>query len=79
MNPSNDSDKDRELVQQLLDLKEYVDSVASECFGRQDRFLSAIKESFESFINERQNKPAEMLGIHRQTVKLLPVPNTLHF
>ncbi len=57
-----EAEKERELVQQLLDHKEYADRVAAECFAKNDRFLAAIKEAFEAFLNERQNKPAEMLG-----------------
>lgn len=60
------------MVSQLLALKDLVDRVAVECFQRNERFLLSIKESFEFFINERPNKPAEMLGTVVYSILLNP-------
>ena len=46
----------------LTDFKSRIDSVIFECFGKSQKFVDAMKESFEHFINERQNKPAELIG-----------------
>ncbi|GJD05562.1 Cullin-4A [Galdieria sulphuraria] len=55
-----DPEKDNELVQLILDMKDKVDSIVSNCFDKNETFQYAVKESFESFVNMRQNKPAEL-------------------
>ena len=46
----------------ISDFKDKIDNVISECFMKNEKFINAMKESFESFINQRQNKPAELIG-----------------
>lgn len=55
-------ERDMHMVDDLLALKEEVDSVVSESFGRSEKFRNATKDAFEAFINKRQNKPAECVG-----------------
>lgn len=56
-------EKDRTMVQELLDFKAKLDRiVVTKCFLNNDKFAVALKDSFESFINTRQNKPAEMIA-----------------
>ncbi|CAL1540669.1 unnamed protein product [Lymnaea stagnalis] len=62
VNPTNDPEKDKDMVQQLLDFKDKIDNVILECFERNDKFINSMKESFEAFINQRQNKPAELIA-----------------
>jgi len=62
VNPENDADKDRDLVQHLLDFKDRMDTIIQSCFNKQEKFVNAMKESFEYFINQRQNKPAELIA-----------------
>ncbi|XP_046371924.1 cullin-4A-like [Haliotis rufescens] len=62
VNQENDSDKDKDMVQCLLDFKDKIDNIISTCFGRNDKFINAMKDSFENFINQRQNKPAELIA-----------------
>lgn len=50
------------MVQELLDFKDKMDNVAHGCFQRSEGFINAMKEAFESFINKRPNKPAELIG-----------------
>lgn len=50
------------MVQDLLDFKDRVDHVIDVCFQRNERFINLMKESFETFINKRPNKPAELIG-----------------
>lgn len=50
------------MVQDLLDFKDKVDHVVEVCFQRNERFVNLMKESFETFINKRPNKPAELIG-----------------
>ena len=66
------------MVPQLLALKDLVDRVAHECFLRNERFLLSTKESFEFFINERSNKPAEMLGIVERAILLISISISSH-
>ncbi|KJE89856.1 Cullin 4 [Capsaspora owczarzaki ATCC 30864] len=57
-----DPEKDKNMVQDLLDMKQQLDTLLSQCFGHNDRFQNCMKESFEAFINMRQNKPAELIA-----------------
>lgn len=55
-------EKDKDMVQDLLDFKDKMDNVAQSCFTRNEAFINAMKEAFETFINKRPNKPAELIG-----------------
>ena len=46
----------------LLDFKEKIDNIITVCFGKNDVFINTMRDSFENFINVRQNKPAEYIG-----------------
>ena len=62
VNPS-DVEGDRTMVQELLDFKDCMDSVVEVCFHQNEKFVNSVKEAFECFINQRQNKPAELIGM----------------
>ncbi|XP_071163258.1 cullin-4A-like [Mytilus edulis] len=62
VNTDNDLEKDRDMVQKLLDFKEKLDNVIDICFAKNEKFINGLKESFEHFINQRQNKPAELIA-----------------
>merc|ERR1712025_850089 len=36
--------------------------ILMQCFKNNDKFVTSLKDAFESFINQRQNKPAEMIA-----------------
>uniref|UniRef100_A0A3Q3X5U1 Cullin-4A n=1 Tax=Mola mola TaxID=94237 RepID=A0A3Q3X5U1_MOLML len=55
-------EKDKDMVQDLLDFKDKMDNVAQSCFTRNEAFINAMKEAFETFINKRPNKPAELIA-----------------
>jgi len=57
-----DPEKDKSMVQDLLDFKEKMDNVVNSCFGKFEKFTNSVKEAFEHFINQRPNKPAELIG-----------------
>jgi len=63
-----DDANDKEMVERLLAMKSAVDDVLNKSFGRSaadgsnDIFINGVKESFESFINCRQNVPAELIA-----------------
>lgn len=59
-------EKDKDMVQDLLDFKDKMDNVAQCCFTRNEGFINAMKEAFETFINKRPNKPAELIGWYWQ-------------
>jgi hypothetical protein len=50
------------MIQDLLDFKERLD-ITLECWNENEKFVHALKDSFEYFINQRPNKPAELIGI----------------
>ncbi|XP_064455149.1 cullin-4A-like [Ornithodoros turicata] len=55
-------ERDRTMVQDLLDFKDQMDSVVGQCFQRNEKFINSLKEAFEYFINQRPNKPAELIA-----------------
>lgn len=50
------------MVHDLLELKSKVDLIITKAFQSNEKFLDMIREAFESVINRRQNKPAELIG-----------------
>lgn len=60
-------EKDKDMVQDLLDFKDKMDNVAHNCFTRNESFINAMKEAFENFINKRPNKPAELIAKYVDT------------
>ncbi|UJR36138.1 hypothetical protein I4U23_028872 [Adineta vaga] len=57
-----DPDKDDKMVDELLDFKEKLDRFLHECFHSNEKFSNILKDSFEYFINQRLNKPAELIA-----------------
>uniref|UniRef100_A0AAX7SP82 Cullin-4B n=1 Tax=Astatotilapia calliptera TaxID=8154 RepID=A0AAX7SP82_ASTCA len=57
-------EKDKTMVQELLDFKDKVDLIIDVCFMKNEKFVNAMKEAFETFINKRPNKPAELIAKH---------------
>ncbi|KAM8975573.1 cullin-4A [Pelodytes ibericus] len=55
-------EKDKDMVQELLDFKDKVDHIIEVCFQKNEKFINVMKESFETFINRRANKPAELIA-----------------
>ncbi|KAI8982642.1 Cullin family-domain-containing protein [Pilobolus umbonatus] len=56
--PSNDAT----MISSLLDFRHKIDSILKECFNNDSHFFNALKESFEYFINTRNNRPTELLA-----------------
>ncbi|XP_071837977.1 cullin-4A-like [Apostichopus japonicus] len=57
-----DPEKDKTMVQDLLDFKDRMDNILKDCFGMNEKFSNTMKEAFENFINKRLNKPAEFVA-----------------
>ncbi|XP_024085072.1 cullin-4B isoform X2 [Cimex lectularius] len=57
-----DPEKDKTMVQELLDFKDKMDNIVNVCFKKNDKFNNSLKEAFEHFINQRTNKPAELIA-----------------
>ncbi|KAL4716866.1 hypothetical protein ACJJTC_012677 [Scirpophaga incertulas] len=55
-------ERDKSMVAELLEFKEQLDHVVNVCFQRNERFMYTVREAFEHFINQRQNKPAELIA-----------------
>ncbi|XP_035581771.1 cullin-4B-like isoform X2 [Zalophus californianus] len=54
--------KDKTMVQELLDFKDKIDFIIETSFLKHEKFIVAMKGAFETFINKRPNKPAELLA-----------------
>lgn len=50
------------MVELLLEFKKRLDQVLEVAFQKNEAFANAQKDSFENFINQRQNKPAELIA-----------------
>ncbi|XP_063244252.1 cullin-4A [Bacillus rossius redtenbacheri] len=57
-----DPEKDRTMVQELLDFKDTNDHIVQRCFQNNKKFANSLKEAFEHFINLRVNTPAELIA-----------------
>ncbi|OQV16221.1 Cullin-4A [Hypsibius exemplaris] len=62
MDDTPEKDKDKDMVPAMLDLKSKTDDILQHCFRNQSIFKDAAREGFEHFINQRANKPAEMIA-----------------
>ena len=58
----SDPERDKVMVQELLELKTKMDNIVAKAFQDNIKFYDVLRESFESVINRRQNKPAELIG-----------------
>lgn len=50
------------MVQNLLKMKALLDNIWIKAFQQNGSFGHALKEAFEYFINQRANKPAELIA-----------------
>lgn len=57
-----DESQDKNMVLDMLALKTKVDDILKQCFKGDGNFKDAAREGFEHFINQRPNKPAEMIA-----------------
>ncbi|EDV59574.1 cullin-4A [Drosophila erecta] len=57
-----DPEKDKSMVQDLLDFKDKMDVIVRTCFEHNEKFTNSLREAFEFFINQRANKPAELIA-----------------
>ena len=57
-----DPEKDKLMVENLLAFKDKLDNIIVVSFQANERFNYTLKEAFENFINQRPNKPAELIG-----------------
>lgn len=57
-----DPEKDKTMVQDLLTFKDKMDFIVANCFERNEKFTNSLREAFEYFINQRSNKPAELIA-----------------
>lgn len=57
-----DPEKDKSMVQDLLDFKDKMDFIVNTCFDHNEKFMNSLREAFEFFINQRSNKPAELIA-----------------
>uniref|UniRef100_U5ERJ8 Cullin-4A n=1 Tax=Corethrella appendiculata TaxID=1370023 RepID=U5ERJ8_9DIPT len=57
-----DPEKDKTMVQDLLDFKDKLDHIVNTCFDRNEKFINSLREAFENFVNQRSNKPAELIA-----------------
>lgn len=52
------------MVQDLLDFKDKLDNIVRNCFDHNDKYVNSLREAFEFFVNQRSNKPAELIGMY---------------
>lgn len=54
--------QDPQMIESLLSMKAKLDEILLKSFKGDSAFENALKESFEAFINQRSNKPAELVA-----------------
>lgn len=54
--------QDEEMIQNLISFKIKMDELVKSCFDADREMSHAVKEAFENFINQRHNKPAELIA-----------------
>jgi cullin-4 len=54
--------RDAGMVERLIEFKTKLDRIVVGCFAEDREMFFAIKEAFETFINQRRNKPAELIA-----------------
>lgn len=54
--------KDETILGELIEFKDKLDRILSGCFDNNSIFSEAEKEAFESVMNSRQNRPAELVA-----------------
>lgn len=64
----SDPERDKVMVQELLELKSKMDDIVTNAFQSHIKFYDMLRESFESIINRRKNKPAELIGVYNYTL-----------
>lgn len=52
------------MVQDLLDFKDKLDNIVRTCFDHNEKYVNSLREAFEFFVNQRSNKPAELIGMY---------------
>lgn len=57
-----DPEKDRSMVQDLLNFKDKLDNIVRNCFDHNEKYVNSLREAFEYFVNQRSNKPAELIA-----------------
>lgn len=57
-----DETHDKDMVQSLLDLKEKLDDLINRSLMRNEDFERTLRDSFEHFINCRENRPAQLIA-----------------
>lgn len=62
MESVQDEERDKEMVQTLLDLKEKLDKMIKEAFSANEAFDRTLRDAFEHFINCRENRPAQLIA-----------------
>ncbi len=61
-NPQKLPEKDKQMIQRLLDWRDTLLELINESFCGDPTFLRTLQEAFEEFINHRPSKPAEFLA-----------------
>jgi cullin-4 len=57
-----EKEKDDSMIERLLEYKAVIDKTVEVAFLKDANFRQTQKESFEIFVNKRENKPAELIA-----------------
>lgn len=57
-----DKEKDDTMIERLLEYKHTIDHIVANAFKEDEGFRQTQKDNFETFVNKRQNKPAELIA-----------------
>eukprot|EP00906_Rhabdomonas_costata_P031808 RCo044881 len=57
-----DEEKDPVMLTELLKMKAKLDNIWENAFAKNEQFGYSLRDAFENFVNQRQNKPAELIA-----------------
>ncbi|KAJ4460321.1 putative ABC transporter F family member 1 [Paratrimastix pyriformis] len=57
-----DEQKDRTLIEELLQYRRGLLAILEQSFAKNERFEAALRDAFEFFVNTRKNRPAELVA-----------------
>ncbi|KAI9318763.1 cullin 4A [Dichotomocladium elegans] len=57
-----DTKKDSSMIMTIISFKEKIDGFCTDCFSENETFFNSAKENFETFVNSRRSRPAELLA-----------------
>lgn len=57
-----DPNEEQNMIEEIMEYKAKLNDILMDCFDKSPKFANALREAFESFLNIRANKTAELIA-----------------